>query len=90
MRIAVIAVSLALAGGAVRASDEGGFTRGRPEIRSLSALAFAPDGTLFVGDARGGAVFAVDLGPRPHRQAGEAVELKDVEGQVAALLGTRA
>ncbi len=63
-------------------------TVGRPEIRSLSALAFAPDGTLFVGDSKGGAVFALDLGARPTRPVDKPQEVADVEGKLAALLGT--
>lgn len=62
-------------------------TTGRPEIRSLSALAFGPEGVLFVGDSKGGAVFAIDLGPRDARAVKEPKEVLDVEGKLAALLG---
>ena len=59
-----------------------------PPIATMSALAFAPDGTLFVGDARQAAVFAVELGPRERRSDAE-LSIPDLETQVAALLGTR-
>ncbi len=60
-----------------------------PPIAAMSALAFVPDGTLLVGDARSGAVFAVDLGPRQRRAEAEAVEVSDLEAKLAALVGTR-
>jgi hypothetical protein len=59
-------------------------------IATYSVLTFAPDGTLFVGDARGGALFAIDIGPRTQPAKVEAVTLGDVETKVAALIGTRA
>ena len=63
-RVWFVAV-LGLIAGSAGAS---GFTTGTPDIRSLSALAFGPEGVLFVGDGKGGAVFALDLGaPRRAR-----------------------
>ena len=62
-------------------------TTGRPDFRSLSALAFGPEGVLFVGDSKAGAVYAVDLGTRAAVEVKEPKEVPDVEGKVAALLG---
>jgi hypothetical protein len=85
---AAVVACLALAGSVSAATDpHAGMTRGRPEIRSLSALAFGPEGVLFVGDAKGGAVFAIDLGAREAREVKEPKEVTDVEGKLAALLG---
>jgi hypothetical protein len=67
-----------------------GFTTGKPDIRSMSALAFGPGGVLFVGDSRGGAVFAVDLGTRADAPVKEPKAITDVEGKLAALLGAKA
>ena len=81
---------LALAFGAAApllAAD--GFTTGRPDIRSMSALAFGPEGVLFVGDSRGGAVFAVDLGTRAQAPVKDPKAITDVEGKLAALLGAK-
>ncbi|HET7292797.1 MAG TPA: hypothetical protein VFM88_10250 [Vicinamibacteria bacterium] len=63
------------------------FSVGKPEIRSMSALAFGPEGVLFVGDGKTGAVFALDLGDTTARAVEEPKELVDVEGKLAALLG---
>ena len=37
-----------------------GLAMGSPEIKSITSLAFGPDGILFIGDSRGATVFAVD------------------------------
>ena len=58
-------------------------------IQSLSALAFGPDGLLLVGDARAGAVFALETGDTTPGKAAERFGLRDLETQLAAMLGTR-
>ena len=83
----VLSLTLALASSAGAADPRPGLTKGRPDIRSLSALAFGPEGVLFVGDSKGGGVFAIDLGPREAREIKEPKEVTDVEGKLAALLG---
>lgn len=61
-----------------------------PRILSMSALAFGPAGTLFIGDGKAGAVHALEItvpeGAEPHQ--GE-VEVLQVDRRIAALLGTR-
>lgn len=58
-----------------------------PGIRSMSALAFGPEGVLFVGDGKSAAVFALELGDKAPREVKEPKEITDVEGKLAALLG---
>ena len=53
----------------------------------MSALAFGPEGVLFVGDGKGGSVFAIDLGARTPQAVKDPKEITDVEGRLAALLG---
>jgi hypothetical protein len=93
MKRTVLALLFSAAGAAVAATPllaADGFTTGKPDIRSMSALAFGPGGVLFVGDSRGGAVFAVDLGTRADAQVKEPKAITDVEGKLAALLGAKA
>lgn len=78
---------LALLGAQAAAQGGPALTQGKPEIRSMSALAFGPDGVLFVGDSRAGAVFALDLGDKTPRQVAKPERVNDVEGKLAALLG---
>jgi len=86
MKATVLAVVLGTATPLLAAS---GLTTGKPDIRSMSALAFGPEGVLFVGDSRAGAVFAVDLGARPAAQVKDPKPITDVEGKLAALLGAK-
>jgi hypothetical protein len=80
----LLAVGLAGAAGA----EDAAFKTGRPEIRSMSALAFAPGGILLVGDGKAGAVFALDLGDTAAREVPkEPKPVTDVEAKLAALLG---
>jgi hypothetical protein len=72
------------------AADPPGLAAGKPDIRSLSALAFGPEGVLFVGDSKGGAVYAIDLGARAASEVKDPKEIPDVEGKLAALLGATA
>jgi hypothetical protein len=76
---------MTLSVGPARAADS--FKTGKPDLRSLSALAFGPEGVLFVGDGKGGAVFALDLGDKAPRDVKDPKEVADVEGKLAALLG---
>ncbi len=84
MKRTLFALALALPG-PLCAADA--FTAGRPDIKSISALAFGPEGVLFVGDGKAATVFAVDLGTRPAQVVKEPKEITDVEGKLAALLG---
>ncbi|HUG52175.1 MAG TPA: hypothetical protein VMR21_01180, partial [Vicinamibacteria bacterium] len=86
---ATLVLALALAAPAAAVPPDA-MAKGRPDIRSLSALAFGPGGVLFVGDSKGGAVFAIDLGPREAREVKDPKEITDVEGRLAALLGATA
>jgi hypothetical protein len=99
MKRILLFVAVALAGvaaiavvenGSEAAGETGGFTTGKPGIQSLSTLAFGPDSVLFIGDGKGGAVFAVDLDDRTARGKNEELSIKNIEEKIAALLGTRA
>ncbi len=54
--------------------------------RSISVLIFAPDGTLFLGDSLGGAVFAVETSGEPAGKP-EPIQVPDIESKIAARLG---
>lgn len=77
----------ALALGSSPTAPAAPLSMGKPEIRSMSALAFGPEGVLFVGDGKGGSVFAIDLGDKTPRPVKEPKPIEDVEGKLAALLG---
>lgn len=64
-----------------------GFLKGTPEIKSISALAFGPDGILFIGDSKSATIFAVDTKDNSPAKAA-AVEIKNIDQKIAAALGT--
>src|SRR5579863_8175617 len=59
----------------------------RVSLKSASAISFAPDGVLLVGDGLGGAVHAFETGDVTPSGAGP-VRVPDLTGKIAALLGT--
>ena len=67
-----------------------GLTRGTPEIKSIAALAFGPNGILFIGDSKSAAVFAVDTKDNTPVDKAKAVEVKNIDQKIAAQLGTEA
>jgi hypothetical protein len=74
---------------AVSGESPGDFRTGTPEIRSMSALAFGPEGVLFIGDGKGGSVVAVDLNDKTPTSA-ETLTVKNIEVKIGAFLGTTA
>ncbi len=66
------------------------FDLGQPNIRAMSCLAFDPNGVLFVGDSKSGAVFALDMAPGEPPSDAANVAMTDVEARLAARLGTSA
>jgi hypothetical protein len=61
----------------------------RAELKSATALAFAPNGVLLVGDSLGGALYAFETGDVTAAGSGP-VNIEDLTGKIAALLGTTA
>lgn len=84
----VMAGVIILAGTSKSSSLRDGFVNGSPEIKSISALAFGPDGILFIGDSKSAAVFAVDLKDTEKVEKGTAVDVKKFDQKVGAALGT--
>jgi len=62
---------------------------GKADLKSAGALAFGPDGVLFVGDSIGGMIYALDTQDRTASQA-TAVEVMGLGDKIAAMLGTTA
>ncbi|MCG8459564.1 MAG: hypothetical protein MI919_25070 [Holophagales bacterium] len=61
-----------------------------PVLDSMSALAFGPGGVLFVGDARGGSVVAIETGDTTPGKVEARIGIVDLETRLAAMLGSRA
>lgn len=61
---------------------------GTPDLKSAGALAFGPDGILFVGDAQGAAIFAIATGDTAKASTAGPVNVAGIDAKVAAALGT--
>jgi len=83
----LFALALAFAGTSLNAVET--LSVGTPELQSISALAFGPDGLLFVGDPLGGKIVAIDTGDSKPVDKGEA-KFEKLDGSIAELLGTKA
>ncbi len=95
-RMAIRLASVMLAGIGLRAAmaaasePTASLKQGKPDLKSAGPLTFGPDGILFVGDTKGAALFAIDTGDRAPAAEKRPVQVKDLAGKVAAMLGTDA
>jgi hypothetical protein len=80
--------ALAAVLGAALTAQGADLTKGTPDIKSAGPLAFGPNGLLFVGDAQGGAIFAIDTADRSMDSSGGTIKVEGIDSKVAALLGT--
>lgn len=65
------------------------FKEGAPEIKSISQLAFGPDGILFIGDTKAAAIVAIDT-TDTKASPGQPIKVEGINQKLAALLGTSA
>jgi len=61
-------------------------TSGKADLKSAGALAFGPDGVLFVGDSIGGTVVALDTSDRMARRTAR-IDVQGIDQKIAALVG---
>src|SRR5262245_63867386 len=61
--------------------------KGTPDIQASSALAFSPEGILFVGGPQGSAIFAVATGDTKASDSTEAIKIADINEKIASQLG---
>ncbi|MEZ6056837.1 MAG: hypothetical protein R3C01_09030 [Planctomycetaceae bacterium] len=68
-------------------ADVYGLTAGAPEMQSAGVLTFGPDGILFVGDAKGAAVFALKTGDATGDAAAVSVKIDGLNEKLADVVG---
>src|SRR5260370_35292399 len=78
----LLAVTLCAA--AARADLTESLKKGTPDLKSIGALAFAPDGLLFLGDPQGGAIFAIDTGDKT-AGSNSALKVEGLDGKIGSL-----
>jgi len=85
MRTKLLAAALLLAWAGTGRAEEG-LTKGTPELKSATTMAFGPKGVLFVGDSAGATIFAIDTGDT--KSAGnKELNIEKLEGKIADTLG---
>jgi hypothetical protein len=93
-RLRLLAAALAgaaLIAGSVRAADlSASLTKGTPDLKSVSVLAFGPEGILFVGDPQGAAIFAIGTGDTQRKAGNGALKVEGIDSKIGSLLGTDA
>jgi len=77
-----------VAGLAFSATPAVGPTSGKADLKSAGQLAFGPNGVLFVGDAVGAAVYAIETGDTKPAQTAPAVDIKGINEKIGSMLGT--
>ncbi len=64
------------------------FTVGNPEVQSINALTFGPEGILFIGDSKSAAIFAIDTKDTETVSKATAVRMRAFDTKIAEKLGT--
>ena len=82
-----VLVGLAFAAGPAPADLTDNLMKGTPDLKSAGALAFGPEGILFIGDPQGAAIFAIDTQDRSQASA-RPLNVDGIDAKIAALLGT--
>ena len=91
IRLAPLALAAFLLAGSLQAAGpRDSLKKGTPELQSISALAFGPEGILFIGDARAAAVVAVDTQDRTAATSTDRPKVEALDEKIAALLGVEA
>src|SRR5215217_1202157 len=88
MSIAALAGVLLFAGVNRKPALPYGFANGTPEVKSIAALTFGPNGVLFIGDAQNASVIAFDTKDTQRPATIKAFDLPNIDEKIAAALGT--
>src|SRR5436309_4678731 len=92
VRTLLAVAGLALAVNTARAADSplDSLKAGTPTLKSAGALAFGPEGILFVADSQGATVYALDTGDRTTRKSTDPPKVDNLHEKMAGRLGTDA
>jgi hypothetical protein len=85
----VTAAALTLIVTPIRAENwMAGFQEGKPALKSISHLAFGPEGILFAADTRSAAIVAIATGDTKPADSGKDIRVEGINLKLAAVLGT--
>ena len=91
-RFNLILMAFLLCGGILASNPEKvdykkNFVVGTPEIESINAIAFAPEGILLIGDSKTASIVAIDTKDNEQKAAGE-FSINNIDQLIADALGT--
>jgi len=85
MRTKLLVAALVLASASAGRAEDG-LTKGTPEVKSITSMTFGPKGVLFLGDAAGATIFAIDTGDT--KAAGnKELNVEKLDAKIAETLG---
>jgi hypothetical protein len=79
-----------LAGSIQAAGPRDSLKQGNVELKSISALAFGPEGILLIGDARAAAIVALDTQDHTAATSSDRPKVESIDEKIASLLGIEA
>jgi hypothetical protein len=85
-----LAAAVVLAGSIQAAGPRDSLKKGDLELQSLSALAFGPEGILFIGDPRAAAIVALDTQDHTAAASTDRPKIESIDEKIASLLGIEA
>jgi hypothetical protein len=85
-----LAAAVVLAGSLQAEGPRDSLKKGSPKLQSISALAFGPEGILFIGDARGAAIVALDTQDHTAATSTDRPKVESLDEKIASLLGIEA
>lgn len=71
----------------LKKSYKSGFVLGTPDIKSINAMTFGPEGILMIGDSKSATIFAIETDDATINDASD-VSMKGVDQKLAEALGT--
>jgi len=83
--VPIFAITIAALG----ADASKGLQQGKVELKSAGPLAFGPNGVLFIGDPKAATIFAVETKDTTGDRSKTSLNVDNVSGKIAALLGTQ-
>ena len=63
------------------------FVTGTPEVSSINAISFGPEGILFIGDSKTASIYAIDTKDTDVNEA-TTINIKNIDQKIADALGT--
>lgn len=85
--VGAVALCLGMLPGAALGQSLKGAAQGNPQIKSIDALAFGPQGLLLIGDGRGRQVVVVDTEDTTPKQWSK-TEIPQIDNELAGRVGT--